>query len=550
MIEAHTLTVIVDSQHIRIPLTAEITLLEYMAREGIVALSSPCGGNGLCGKCLVQIIKGEVSPVREDEKRLLTRDQLQAGMRLACRVSLDTKHNIIIKVVNHQQEAQVMACFSGIIQEEDSTIANYFQRTHVHGDNGNSEVYGCAVDIGTTTIVTYLVRLDHDKIMGHRSAINKQAVYGGDVISRIQYVQEHNDGLEILHATIVNQLDEMILDLAFSLQIDVKQISEIVIVGNSTMIHLLLESDPTNIAIAPFTPNFVEPKEILAKEIGFESVPFARLYVPGAVSAYVGSDIVCGLYVSQIMKPEKAILYIDIGTNGEIVLWDGQKFHSCSSAAGPAFEGASIYQGMAAVPGAIDRIWHDEKGNISYTTIGNKTAIGLCGSGIIDALACMLELGLVDETGALQYDHPLAQSHFHISNDNHHKAALVISDNVLFTGRDIREVQLAKAAIAAGSDILLSRAGISADSLEAIFIAGGFGANIDILHAQRIGLLPYVPSNRFVALGNAAGKGALALLLFPEKKALVDEIRRSISYVELSGSMEFQERYIEHMLFN
>ncbi|WP_160525203.1 ASKHA domain-containing protein [Sphaerochaeta halotolerans] len=534
MKQSGNLIVNTQTRTLYIPCETERALLELLMDAGISEISSPCGGNGLCGKCLVQVEGSDTSPVHDDERRLLTPSQLKAGLRLACRMMVGPSCNLTINLLNTEEDAQVVATF----ESGQSTIE--------HDDAYEDEVYGCAIDIGTTTVVVYLVRLDTHQVVDHRSAMNRQRAYGGDVISRIQYAGEHAYGLRTLQNSIVTQLDAMIAELLAHHKVSAEHLQTIVAVGNTTMIHLLVGADPAGIACAPFTPAFTEAKTLLAKELGFKTAGNAQLQLPGAVSAYVGSDITVGIQASPVMRPGKVVLYIDIGTNGEIVLWDGQRLHSCSSAAGPAFEGASIRQGMGAVPGAIDRVWVTEEGEINHTTIGGKVATGICGSAIIDTMALLVDLGLVDETGAMDSNHADGARYLVDSPDG---SALKITDTVAFTSRDVREVQLAKAAIAAGADILLMEAKVKPSDLDAVLIAGGFGSYINISNAQRIGLLPPIARDKIVAVGNAAGKGALAVLMQQKAAKEVERIRQNTHYIELSTSMAFQERYVEHMMF-
>ena len=527
-----TLTVITDEKQLKLTSEIERTMLELLMDAGITDISAPCGGNGLCGKCTIQVLEGGSQNVHEDEQRLLSSEQIEAGIRLACRMRLSPGEEVTISLLNREEDAQVVAAYQG-----GETVKA-----------GRSEFppqsYGCAIDIGTTTVVVYLVRLDTQEIVDYRSRMNPQRAYGGDVISRIQFTEEHAKGLSTLQGSIVQQLSTMIDELLSSHKVPHQNLVEIVAVGNPTMLHLLVGADPAGIACAPFTPAFVEPKELEAASIGFKT--HATLVLPGSVSAYIGSDITVGVLATGFMENNKPVLYIDIGTNGEIVLWDGKKLYCCSSAAGPAFEGASIRQGLGAIPGAVDRIWQSEDGSVASTTIGGKPAKGICGSAIIDVMALLLETGLVDETGAMDEDHPLAETHLVESPDGN---ALRITEGVSFTNRDVREVQLAKAAIAAGAEILLMEAGLQISDLDAVIIAGGFGSYIDSKNAQRIGLLPAVPIEKIATAGNAAGKGALAVLMHAGAAEQVEKIRQRAHYIELSSSLAFQERYVEHMFF-
>ncbi len=532
MATTSTLTVITDGKQIQLTSEIDRTILDVLMDAGITDISAPCGGNGLCGKCTIQVIEGGSQEIHADEKRLLTTDQLEAGLRLACRMKLAAGDDLTIALLDSENEAQVVATYQ---MGEASKEGRREFAPHT---------YGCAIDIGTTTVVVYLVRLDTQEIIDNRSHMNPQRAYGGDVISRIQYAGEHSEGLTTLQRSIVKQLSSMVDDLISSHQIPSQNLIEIVAVGNPTMLHLLVGADPAGIAVAPFTPAFITPKELIASSIGFTTD--AKLVLPGSVSAYIGSDVTVGVLATGFMEHPQRVLYIDIGTNGEIVLWDGKKLYCCSSAAGPAFEGASIRQGLGAIPGAVDRIWLGEDGRVASSTIGGKPAKGICGSAIIDVMALLLETGLVDETGAMDENHPLAATFLVDSPDGN---ALRITDTVSFTNRDVREVQLAKAAIAAGSEILLMEAGLKVSDIDMVVIAGGFGSYIDSTNAQRIGLLPPVGTGKIVTAGNAAGKGALGVLMHTGEAEQVEVIRRCAHYIELSSSLVFQERYVEQMFF-
>ncbi|MEA5032911.1 MAG: ASKHA domain-containing protein [Sphaerochaeta sp.] len=529
-----TLTVVAEDRVWKLTGVGGRTVLELLVDAGIEGYASPCGGNGLCGKCLVKITEGEAGGVHADERRLLTPAQLQDGLRLACRMRYDGDADLTITLLDASARGNILTTFN-------NEMPCGTPRRHYH-----AETYGCAIDIGTTTIVVYLVRLDTRQVIGHRSAMNRQRSHGADVISRIQYAQEHPDGTRILQHAIVGQLDAMIGDLLTSHGIPSEAISELVAVGNPTMIHLLVGADTSGIGAAPFTCAFTEPRSLRGVDIGLDNARHAHLELPGAVAAYVGSDITSGVHAANIMRSGKPVLYIDIGTNGEIVLWDGKRLSACASAAGPAFEGASIRHGLGAVPGAIDHIWHHPDGRIAWSTIGAQDAHGICGSGIVDTMALLLDLGLVDETGAMDTSHPNADRYLTDSPDG---LALRITDTIHFTRTDVREVQLAKAAIAAGAQVLLDAAGLASDELEGIVIAGGFGSYIDIASAQRIGLLPPVSPFRISVVGNAAGKGALEQLMFDGVTAQVEQIRTAITYIELSSSSAFQQQYVSHMYF-
>ncbi|MBI9094022.1 MAG: DUF4445 domain-containing protein [Sphaerochaeta sp.] len=533
---AHTgiLTVITDGKRIELPIGEGMSVLDVLSNFGMGDIHAPCGGNGLCGKCLVQEVGEKFLPLHPDEQRLLTDPSLEQHFRLACRMKPQEGQDVTIALVGTNKQAQVVSKF-----QERVTTTQLRQ-------GFPSPSYGYAIDIGTTTVVVYLARLDTGEIIDNRSSLNPQTSYGGDVITRIQYSNEHANGLTVLQKVIVKHLDILMKDLKNTYGVKTESIKEIVAVGNPTMIHLLAGKDPSGIAVAPFITTIDGPLSLMATDVGFADFPRVNLILPGGVSAYIGSDITVGVRSSHIMDDTLPVLYIDIGTNGEIVLFDGKDISCCSSAAGPAFEGASITQGMGAVEGAIDRVWLNEAGGVEHSTIGSVPAVGICGSAIIDIMALLLNIGLVDETGAMDGAHPLAEKYLQLSNGN---LAFRITDTVRFTHADVRQVQLAKAAIAAGSAVLLAEAHLEVSSLGSVVIAGGFGSFINATSAKRIGLLPQVETEKIIAIGNAAGRGALDVLLIEEESCNVEQIRESAHYVELSSSALFNEYYVEQMMF-
>ena len=529
-----TLTVYVDDKKIELPIRIGETVLNVLLDSGVVDVYSPCGGNGLCGKCLVKVIGDDPCLLHPDEKRLLSEEQLHQHLRLSCRMVLSTAADLSISLVDQNNCAKVVSSFQekGDVDQQKRSFP--------------PSSYGFAIDIGTTTLVVYCFSLQIGEIIDHRSALNPQASYGGDVITRIEYVREHPQGLTLLHDTIVRKLSSLMREMREVYKIQEEWVKEIVMVGNPTMIHILARKDPSGIAVAPFTPAFSSRLKMDAVEIGCVEFSKAKIILPGLVSAYIGSDITVGLSASHILSSNKTALYIDIGTNGEIVLFHEGEIYCCSSAAGPAFEGASISQGIGAVKGAIDRVWLDESGDVKYSTIDGGAAIGICGSAVIDIVALLLSLGLVDETGAMDKEHPLAGRYLTISDD---KVAFSITEAICFTDRDVREVQLAKAAIAAGCEVLLHENHLDVSSLDSVIIAGGFGSFIHIEKARRIGMLPPISLDKISAIGNAAGKGALQVLLIEGEDEQVEEIRTRSQYIELSTSKLFNELFIEQMMF-
>lgn len=421
--------------------------------------------------------------------------------------------------------------------------------------------YGIAFDIGTTTIAGYLIDLRTGEELSALAKTNPQIIYGEDVISRIEFSQRRKDGLEKLQKEVVMALNEIIRETTREAKIDKKNIYETVIVGNTCMHHLFLGLNPINLAPSPYIPVIKESLSLKAKDIpGLLLNPTANIYMLPNISAFVGADISAGILSSFIWKESKTILFVDLGTNGEIVLSSKRKIWTCSTAAGPAFEGSRISSGMRAAEGAIDKIGIDHE-SIAYRVIKDGKAKGICGSGLIDLIAELIKLGLIDKSGKLidreEYDPSLSgEIKKRIINGQGNKFLLVNSKEtengkpIYLTQRDIREVQLAKAAIFAGIKILLKEVDISQEDIQKILLAGAFGNFIDKENAIRIGLIPYLPLKRIKLIGNAAGRGAEMALMSTNMRKTSQKISEKIRYIELSSRPDFQEEFTEAMFFN
>ncbi len=530
----HTLTVVSDDKRIELPIRRGENVFNVLSDSGFADLDAPCGGSGLCGKCLVEVIGDDPCQIHPDERRLLSSQQLQAHQRLCCRMFLTEDADLTISVVSRKDGAKIVSSY------ENNESFHELRRSF------SSSSYGFASDIGTTTIVVYCVSLESGQILDHRSSLNPQSSFGADVISRIEYSREHETGLSALHEVIAHHLHSLMMQMMDVHHIHPQEVKEIVAVGNPTMIHFLLKKDPAGIAVAPFIPSFYSRQQLTGTDVGWDDLSDAALIIPGLVSAYIGSDITAGVCSTDMLSFGKRTLYIDIGTNGEIVLFDGKTLHCCSSAAGPAFEGASISCGIGAVRGAIDHIWLDASQNVCFSTIDSAPPAGICGSAVIETVALLLDLGVVDETGAMEHEGNPADRYL---TDTPNGKAFKITETMTFSNKDIREVQLAKAAIAAGCELLLKEADIELSQLDSLIIAGGFGAYINIEKAKRIGLLPPLESEKITAVGNAAGKGALDILLYEGADDRTENIRSKARYIELSNSQQFNELFIEQMFF-
>lgn len=469
------------------------SLIDILRTHGF-NIYAPCGGKGTCGKCLVMIKdKGEV---------------------LSCKY-IPGKN---IEVILPGKEE------SNILFHQTEFLEDYpFKRNLI---NISSKPYGIAIDIGTTTVVLYYVNLLIGQIEKISCFLNPQKIFGSDVITRISYCQENKDGLDELQKSITDAINSDLDNFKNEKQLVSDNIERVVIAGNTTMLHMLLGADPVPLALAPFKPVFIE-KQIRSGHLSGLNINREAVVItlPG-ITAFVGSDIVAGL--AALKENSNNYLFLDIGTNGEMALVAGRKIITCSTAAGPAFEGANITCGMGAVSGAISEF----SDTVEYQVVGNKEPVGICGSGLIDIIAYMLINNIIDETGLL-------------------KETFIIHEGnkIMITQQDIREIQLAKSAIYSGIKILLNKAGMTYQDIDALYLAGGFGNYININSAIQIGLLPYELSEKISPIGNSSVIGALQYLKNDEFTVKIDNIINNSEYIELANVDEFPVEFALNMDF-
>ena len=485
--------------------TAGQTLLESL-REAGYEVSAPCGGNGTCGKCTVYI---------GGEAHLACQTDATDGMMV------ELPHTAELEVTLGSDA--VFACDSGL------------------------QGYGVAVDIGTTTVACHLVNLESGKTVAVAGEGNAQRSYGADVISRIQASVEGRLGE--MAEVIRKQLGEMMETLCREAKVSPAEVHFMTVAANTTMCHILAGLKPDTIGVAPFTPLSLFGDDYDAKAWG---LPFdGRVYLAPSVSGYVGGDITADLLAVDMDKASKPVLLIDVGTNGEMALGCGDKFVCCSTAAGPAFEGAQIRFGMTAAEGAISSVeYHD--GALECKVIGGVEAKGICGSGLIDAIAVMLEVGALDETGRVldideDDDIPAEALPFLTLLDE--EPAFRLTEQVYVTQSDVRKVQLGKGAIAAGIQVLIDTSDVNYDDIGALLLAGGFGSFIRPASAARIGLIPAELLGVTKAVGNTAAVGAKMALVSAEARQRLDKLQKAMDYQELSGLAAFNTAYMEKMMF-
>lgn len=494
-------------------------LSDVLHREH-VNIHFPCGGNHTCGKCKV-LVEGELSEISPSEDALMSEGDREKGIRLACFVRAMGDVKIHLSKALSQQIATDGA--GTLIINEPLMAPGYF---------------GVAVDIGTTTVVCKL----YDNLgaeLAVTSELNRQQQFGADVISRINHgILNQND---VINRSIVEQIEEMLLQLSNEANIFRNQITHAVVTGNTTMLHFFADIDPRGIGFAPFIPASLFDtwhKEILSG---------VDVYIPRCVSAYVGADLVCCILASKMMEKKDKALIVDIGTNGEMAILSDGQLHCCSTAAGPAFEGAGISSGSGASSGAISHAHYDvQTGLVEYETIEDTPPKGICGSGVVDAIAMLYDNGAILPSGRLELGgHPLEAM---MRESDEIKFVFPDSD-VAITQEDVRQIQLAKAAILGGITTLTEACEINSYEIDVIYLCGGFGSFLNLSAAETIGLIPKESKSRTAVLGNAAIMGAAMLLLDNTARDRMRRIANECQYIELSGNDAFMDHYINAMSF-
>ena len=599
--------VVVDAQPmgLRVQVEPGTTLLEAGQAAGIVG-AALCGGQGTCGKCRVRLVSGELSPFTPAERNALSEIDLNSGYRLACqaRVLEDVKVYVPPESLASAQRLQV----EGLEQEvvpmpavvpidltldcptlqdlradslrvrealagvgvDDPVIdlpvlsdlskrlrdSDWKVRLVLRGSEvvavlpQDARLLGLAADVGTTKLAAYLVDLSDGSTLAKLAAPNPQIAYGEDVVSRIGFANDHHEGRRLLQDRLVASLNKLIEDLCTRTDTAREHIVDAVVVGNTAMHHLFVGLPVRQLGEAPYVAAVTDSMSVRAQDVGLELARGAFVHLPPNIAGYVGADHVAMLLATDAArKGERVVMAVDIGTNTEISLVAEGRHLACSCASGPAFEGAHIQFGMRAAPGAIERVYID--GDVVHAqTIDGQRAVGICGSGILDAVAEMYRVGVLNRAGRIQNTHPC------VRDGKHGKGLLLVpaetSGNgreILVTRSDVNEVQLAKGAIRAGVEVLLEEAGTGWDAIDEFIVAGAFGTYIDVESAVRVGMFPPVPRSRFSQVGNAAGIGAKQMLASTEKWRSATTIAECIDYIELTAYPRFTDIYVDALMF-
>lgn len=586
---------------LRVELAEGAGLLESLQQVAGGDFESPCGGQGKCGKCKVMVRSGEswvealacrtrvdqdmtvLLPARPSGKEQI----LQQGSASVTHYALDPAvRKVVINTANKNREGsrqrarwdwllagagvkdRAVCCDAGPVRQLAELLQSGTENITAviiddavaaleEGDTAKT-LFGMAFDIGTTTIVGYLLNLTTGVRVATVSAMNSQRAYGADVITRVGYAISCLDGLGQLQGAVQQCVNELIGQAALAAGICRTDIYELVFVGNTCMHHLFWGIHPAGLGGAPYKPVVWQPVRCLAcsLSLAINQAGFA-CWLPN-VSGFIGSDTIGALLANPVDLDAKARLMVDIGTNGEIALGVEGRLWACSTAAGPAFEGACIEHGMRALPGAIDTVRITADG-ITYSVIGGCEPEGLCGSGLVDAVAGLLINGIIDATGKFQSDEdfkslPVIFKERVINWEESRAFVIAPRTNgrgpVVVTQKDIRQVQLAKGAIAAGIMTIVKEAGLRLEEISAIYVAGAFGNYLDKNSVCAIGLLPPELKNVIVPVGNAAGEGAVHSLLSASIHRSALDIAKRVNYVELAGRPDFQDIFMEAMMFS
>jgi uncharacterized 2Fe-2S/4Fe-4S cluster protein (DUF4445 family) len=583
------------------------------AKNVNIEISAVCGGRGLCGKCRIVVKEGaqNLGAVSHLETMSLSKEELAAGYRLACCALGKGEGTTLVEVPPESRVEQQRLLVAGIettvasnpsvkkflvrlsgsslenvkpdieilseglvrqglspsmkighdaltrlptaIRKGDWSVTVTLEDQEIicvePGDTTKS-TYGIAVDVGSTKIAAYLLDLNEGKVVATASTPNPQIPFGEDIISRVFYASESDKNLKQLQGVVIAGINKLLLETCESAGVNVAEVYDAVLVGNTVMHHIFLGISPRFVAMSPYPPAISSSISVRAKDIGLKINPAAYVYVPPNVAGFVGADAVADVLATELYKSKSLSIMIDVGTNTEIVLGNDQRTISCSAASGPAFEGGHIEFGMRAEPGAIENVYIDPTNlEPGLKTVGDARPRGICGSGIVDAVAAMLKSGIINKFGLINTKlnnrrirtDPVRQYILSWKEEND------LGHDIAVTQLDVQEIQLAKAAIYAGATILMKHLHVEPREIQKVFLAGAFGTYVDPQSAVIVGMYPDVPLERVQFVGNAAGSGARMALLSKDVRETSDQIAQRIDYVELAADPSFQHEFTEAM---
>jgi uncharacterized 2Fe-2S/4Fe-4S cluster protein (DUF4445 family) len=535
------------------PFLAEVqpgsTLLEA-ARKARAPLEAPCDGAGICGKCRVWLDPEALTALESDVQ--VGGGNGQGALVLACdaRVRADIAATIPdrgdknLAIVDHGlATARSLAPHIAVVRATDGCTVWAGPELIASLPSAVAN-FGIAVDIGTTTLVVALVDLESGDELAVASALNPQTAYGHDVLSRIHFAAEP-DGLSTMQRALVDGLNILIRQVCQRAGVDTGHIHEAVLGGNTCMLHIAAAVDPAPLGRAPYRPSLTGGNHLRAAELGLGIAAHGLVYLPPLVSGFVGADITAGILATDLHRSRQTALLLDIGTNGEMVLAHAGELWATSTAAGPAFEGVNIACGMRAAPGAVDAVIAND-GGWTLHTIGDVSAIGICGSGLIDLVSCLVKNGTIGKNGrfATKAAPPVGNW-----DESEGRCLLRLSNGVVLTQKDVRQVQLAKAAIRTGLDSLLAQAKVRTQDVERVLVAGSFGYHLRPDSLAGSGLLPASLAAKVEAVGNTCKAGAITLLTNDDTRRELKAAAGRVRSIELANDAAFGRRFVEQMTF-
>jgi len=521
---------------------AEKTLLEILISDG-VQIPSDCGGRGNCGKCRVRILEGELSEASSEEKRLLPENERAEGWRLACKTYPVGDLRIFVPLSDENDVS---------LKSEMIHLPSWFSPDE---RNAEKKEYGFAVDIGTTTVGVVLWDLNRGIFLGAEAASNPQGRYGSDVLRRISYCMENEEGFFQLQALILGTLQSLFLKLVLKNGLSAEDVRAVSVAGNPTMLHFFMGKDPRGLALAPFSPAFSFSQDTTSLNQELKIGKEARVHLLPQIGGHVGGDTVAAFLAAAPDPVAKTTLVLDIGTNGEMLLCGKGRMLACSAAAGPAFEGAVISRGMRASLGAIQGCRITEKGEVEIQVIGGGKPVGICGSGLIEAVSALLDAGLIDDSGKLlSRKEAKEKGGFPVKlverlSTEGAEIRFALHEDLCLTQKDIRELQLAKGAISTGIRLLREELGIREEEIDSVILTGAFGAFLPVAGSVRVGLIPRLLKDKVCLLQNGAMVGASLSLLSEEQRLKADRVAEKIEMVELSLHPLFQETFLNSLGF-
>ncbi len=577
-----------------------------------IAIDSTCGGYGTCKKCRIKVTSGQIEPSKLDF-RAFSADEISSGWRLACMVRSTEDISIDVPALTTRPKAATVGVGRQVIlrpavqkryvelveptledqrtdivrlldsiDDFDATVslvamrrlpkvlreANYrvtavfIEQELIDIEPGDTTLirYGIAFDLGTTTVVATLLDLNTGTPLAVASMLNKQQPFGADVITRISTTMLDPEGLSKLRSLAQQTLSELTEEVILESGVDRNNIYEVALAGNATMTQIVLGIDPEPLGVAPFIMASASYPNVRAIELGLNLHPLSKALVMPSLGAYVGGDIISGALASGMDRDKRLRLFIDVGTNCEIILGDGERILATAAPAGPAFEAASIKCGVRAAAGAIETV-KIKDGQLVIGTIQDTPAIGICGSGLVDACAVLVELGLLDKSGKFVSEEAALEIAPQLADRlmvREGERVFVLtwgknvgdpSDAVFLSQRDVRELQFAKAAIATGWALLVEEFGIQEGDIQQVLLAGSFGSYLSPASAIKIGLVPKISVMRIISAGNVAGEGAKMVLLSAQERNGADALLDQIDYIELSDRADFNDKFVERLAF-